>query len=63
MSPELRRAHVWSRPAATATASTKFCVQLLQLVVEVQLEEQEVVAQTSTGTFFVQAAENWYDWP
>jgi hypothetical protein len=56
MSPEMRRAQVWSRPAATATASTKFCVQLLQAVEEVQDVEQALVAQTFTGVFLVQIA-------
>jgi hypothetical protein len=63
MSPELRRAHVWSRPAATATTPSKFCVQLLQVVEVVHKVEQEVAAQTFSGTFLVQAAEYWYDWP
>ena len=63
MSPELRRAHVWSRPAATATTLSKFCVQLLQMVEVVHVVEQEVAAQTFTGTFLVHVAEYWYDWP
>jgi hypothetical protein len=38
-------------------------VQLLQVVEVVHEVEQEVAAQTFSGTFLVQAAEYWYDWP